>query len=336
MRGKILWITIAVLFVLLILLVYFFSFHKKAKKNTAIAFTANTLWNPPDTNNLPHDSMGNMIRYGRDLIVHTAYYLGPKGIVAQISNGLNCENCHIDGGTRIFANNFSVTAATYPKFTKRSNKPVTLVMRINGCFKRSLNGEEPGDSSREMKAMIAYINWLGKDVKKETKTIFGTSTEKLPFLSRAADTIKGKNIFLAQCSTCHGENGQGKFLEGGREYLYPPLWGNHSFNTGAGFYPLSKFAGFVKNNMPFGTSYQKPYLSDEQAWDVAAYVNSRPRPAFKNLQKDWPDISGKPVDYPFGPYIDSFSESQHKYGPYNPIVLADKEHQKSKKELSKK
>ena len=82
--------------------------------------------------------------------------------------------------------------------------------------------------------------------------------------------------------------------------------------------------------MPFGTSYKKPYLSNEQAWDVAAYINSRPRPAFKELQKDWPDISGKSVDYPFGPYIDSFSESQHKYGPFNPIVSADKKIKKSK------
>jgi len=205
-------------------------------------------------------------------------------------------------------------------------------MRINGCFKRSLNGKEPGDSGREMKAMIAYITWVGKDVQKNTKNVFGTSTEKLPFLNRAADTIKGKNIFLAQCSTCHGENGEGKFLEGGQEYLYPPLWGKHSFNIGAGLYQLSKFAGFVKNNMPFGTSYKKPYLSDEQAWDVAAYINSRPRPGFKDLQKDWPDISGKSADYPFGPYIDSFSERQHKYGPYNPIVSEDKKIKKSNEE----
>jgi thiosulfate dehydrogenase len=331
MNRKTFW-TITAVFIVCIFLAFLFLPKKNKLKNTAkTSFAVSTLWNAPDTNSLPHDSSGNLIRYGRELIVHTARYLGPKGSVAQITNGMNCDNCHIDGGTRIFANNFSITAAGYPKFKKRSNSIVTLAMRINGCFKRSLNGQAPGDSGREMKAMIAYIMWVGKDVKKNTN-IFGTFTEKIPYLNRAADTAKGKNIFLAQCTTCHGENGEGKFLEGGEEYLYPPLWGKHSYNVGAGLYQLSKFAGFVKNNMPYGTSYKKPYLSDEQAWDVAAYVNSRPRPGFKDLKKDWPDISGKPADYPFGPYIDNFSESQHKFGPYNPIVSADKKINKSQEE----
>ena len=337
MRQKFLWISIAVFFVSIVLLAYFFSSFKKAKKNTAISSsTAPALWNPPDTNLLPHDSTGILIRYGRELIIHTAKYLGPKGSVAQITNGMNCDNCHINGGTTLLANNFSITAVSYPKFRKRSNSIENLVSRINGCFKRSLNGEEPGDSSREMKAMIAYIKWVGNIEKENKKNVFGTATEKLPFLSRAADTLKGKDIFMAQCQVCHGENGEGKFLVGGVEYLYPPLWGRKSYTNGAGLYQLSNFAGFVKNNMPFGTSYKKPFLSNEQAWDVAAYINSKPRPAFKELLKDWPDISGKPADYPFGPYVDSFPESQHKYGPFNPIVSAEKNYKNQKEELSKK
>ena len=71
--------------------------------------------------------------------------------------------------------------------------------------------------------------------------------------------------------------------------------------------------------MSFGTTYKNAQLTNEQAWDVAAYVNSQPRPV-KNLKKDWPDISTKPFDYPMGPYADSFSESRHKYGPYQLIV----------------
>ena len=70
--------------------------------------------------------------------------------------------------------------------------------------------------------------------------------------------------------------------------------------------------------MPQGTTYEKPQLTDEEAWDVAAYVNSMPRPS-KDLSKDWPNISKKPVDHPYGPYADPFSEDQHKYGPYKPI-----------------
>jgi len=70
--------------------------------------------------------------------------------------------------------------------------------------------------------------------------------------------------------------------------------------------------------MPLGATYEKPQLTDEEAWDVAAYVNSMLRPA-KDLSRDWPDISKKPFDHPFGPYADSFSEEQHKYGPFKEV-----------------
>ena len=73
--------------------------------------------------------------------------------------------------------------------------------------------------------------------------------------------------------------------------------------------------------MPYGVTFENPFLTDEEAWDVAAYVNSMPRPD-KDLSQDWPDISKKPIDHPFGPYADSFSEEQHKYGPFDPIKAA--------------
>ena len=76
--------------------------------------------------------------------------------------------------------------------------------------------------------------------------------------------------------------------------------------------------------MPLGATHEKPLLSDEEAWDVAAFVNSQSRPHNK-VTTDWPDISKKPVDHPFGPYIDTFSDSQHKFGPWKPI----QEHMKS-------
>jgi len=76
--------------------------------------------------------------------------------------------------------------------------------------------------------------------------------------------------------------------------------------------------------MPFNqATHNNPKLTNEEAWDVAAYVNSQPRPS-KDMSKDWPDISKKPFDHPFGPYADGFSETQHKYGPYKPIISKQK------------
>lgn len=73
--------------------------------------------------------------------------------------------------------------------------------------------------------------------------------------------------------------------------------------------------------MPLGATYAEPLVSDEEAWDVAAYINSQPHP-IKMFAYDWPVLKTKPVDYPFGPYADNFSEHQHKYGPFIPIKNA--------------
>jgi thiosulfate dehydrogenase len=105
----------------------------------------------------------------------------------------------------------------------------------------------------------------------------------------------------------------------GTAFVYPALWGPHSYNIGASLYRLSKFAGFVKDNMPFGSDHKHRQLTDEQAWDVAAFVDSQPHPS-KDLSADWPNPNAKPYDYPFGPFADNvFSNEQRKYGPYGPI-----------------
>jgi thiosulfate dehydrogenase len=116
----------------------------------------------------------------------------------------------------------------------------------------------------------------------------------------------------------------------GKSYTYPPLWGPNSYNSGAGLFRLSRLAGYVRDNMPLNQATHKaPILSDEESWDVAAFVNSRPRPS-KDLSKDWPNIAKKPIDHPFGPYADGFSETQHKFGPFKPIIEARKKQQKQK------
>ena len=61
-------------------------------------------------------------------------------------------------------------------------------------------------------------------------------------------------------------------------YFIPPLWGDDSFNAAAGMAKLAYAAAYVRTNMPFGVRYQDPVLTVQQAWDVAAYMISKPRP----------------------------------------------------------
>jgi thiosulfate dehydrogenase len=297
------------------------------KKPEASTLTED-VWIAPDSNSIPNTIEGKMILYGRFLIKNTAFYLGPKGIISTSTNGMNCQNCHLDAGTKPWGNNYGAVYSTYPKFRERSGAVETIVRRVNDCLQRSLNGNPLDSSSREMQCILAYMRWLGKDVPKGQKPK-GAGIAQLSFLNRAADPQKGKLVFEAKCVKCHQTNGEGQMNPGNVTYLYPPLWGPHSYNTGAGLFRLSRFAGYVKNNMPFGASYQSMQLTDEEAWDVAAYVNSQQRPK-KSFNEDWPDISQKPFDHPFGPYADSFSEQQHKYGPYGPIQKA-KQHSAKKK-----
>ncbi len=273
----------------------------------------------PDTINQA-DSL--KINYGRELIAQTAYYLGPKGKVARLSNGMNCQNCHLDAGTKFWGNNFGAVAATYPKFRERSGTKETIIKRISDCFERSLNGRAPDSASREMQAMLAYIQFVGRTVPKGNSPK-GVGLWPVPFLDRAADPVKGNLIYRKKCVVCHGTNGQGQLQATSGTYTVPPLWGNHSYNTGAGLYRLSRLAGYIKTNMPLGASWETPQLSDEEAWDLAAYINSRPRPT-KVFNNDWPNIKGKPVDHPFGPYADQFPEKQHKFGPFKLIQEAYK------------
>lgn len=275
-------------------------------------------WEAPNVSTIPVGTNGDEILYGRELIIHTSDYLGPKGKILQISNGMNCQNCHLDAGTKPFGNNYSAVASTYPKFRARSGAEETIEKRVNDCFERSLNGKPLAVDCKEMKAMVAYINWLGTGVKKGDIPN-GAGLVELGFLDRPADPLKGKVLYEEKCTVCHGKSGEGIKNGDGSAWTYPPLWGHESYNIGAGLYRLSRFAGYVKVNMPLGATVDEPLLSDEEAWDLAAFINSMERPS-KDITKDWPDISKKPLDHPFGPFADGFDSTQHKYGPFLPIL----------------
>jgi thiosulfate dehydrogenase len=275
-------------------------------------------WKAPNIATLDAGALSEQIKYGRDLITHTSEYLGPKGKVMSISNGMNCQNCHLEAGTKLFGNNYSAVASTYPKFRARSGTQESIEKRVNDCIERSLNGKPLAHDSREMRSIVAYIKWVGSSVPKG-ESPKGSGLVEVPFLDQAADSAKGKLLYTEKCSVCHGKNGEGIIAPEGSSWTYPPLWGENSYNDGAGLYRISRFAGYIKANMPLGATYLNPQLSDEESWHLAAYVNSMSRPK-KDLRNDWPDISKKPIDHPYGPFTDGFEESQHKFGPFKPIL----------------
>ena len=264
-----------------------------------------------------------MVMYGKNIVAHTSKYFGPNGTISKITNGMNCQNCHLDAGTRPWGNNYGAVFSKYPQYRGRSNSIQDIYGRINDCFERSLNGKAIDTNSYEMRSIYAYMKWLGKDVPKGRKP-YGAGLPSIPIIDREANVIKGKAVYVNICQTCHGDKGQGLPNLNGSEYLYPPLWGEHSYNDGAGLYRLSSFAAYVENNMPYNiANHAEPRLTIEEAWDVAAFVNSQPRPHI-DQSKDWPDITKKVFDVSFGPYTDNFSERQHKYGPFQEIIKAHK------------
>jgi thiosulfate dehydrogenase len=326
-------ITIMVLLVGIILLTYLhFSSEKidqKQDNKTSVVSAEKkdtvNYWRPMDIAMIKDTSLRAQVTYGQDLLAHTSKYLGPNGSVAKITNGMNCQNCHLQAGTVIFGNNYGSVASLYPKFRARSGAIENIYKRINDCLQRSLNGTAIDTLGKEMQAIAAYINYIGSNVEKGKKAA-GSGFKDLAYLDRPANPTNGREVFVSKCQSCHQQDGQGMFNADKSAYIYPPLWGEHSFNDGAGLFRLSNFAKYVKYNMPQGTTFQSPQLTDEEAWDVAAFVNTQPRPHI-NVPKDWPDISKKPIDHPFGPYSDPFPEQQHKFGPFKPIADLQKKNE---------
>lgn len=303
----------------------FILFLDSGKTGSAVQETkgqaTESVWVGPNAYTIPdYSDSGRLIAYGYRLIANTSYYLGPRGTVAHATNGMNCQNCHLDAGTKPWGNNYGGVYATYPQFRARSNAVQSIYDRINDCFQRSLNGKRLDTTAKEMQAMYAYIKWVGENVAKGKKP-YGSGIRKLPYLDRAADPVKGAGVYQLKCAVCHGSNGQGVPEGAGGAYKYPPLWGAASYNDGAGMYRISNLAGFLIDNMPYGVDFRSPQLTTEEAWDLAAFINSRRRP-HKDQSKDWKNLAAKPIDLPFGPYVDSFSRNQHKFGPFSPIQQA--------------
>ena len=259
---------------------------------------------------------------GYAFFVHTDETLGPQQENPErrvTGNGLKCSSCHLNEGTQPFGLPLNGVSQRFPQYRGREDKIGTLAERVNGCFARSMNGKALDTAQYEMKAIISYIDWLDlNQAGTEAQKVKGLKPIELP--NRAVDLAHGKEVYDRACALCHQGNGLGLKNQGAISYTYPPLWGPDAYNNGAGMSRVITAAQFIKNNMPFGINYENPILTDEEAYDVAGYINQQPRPQKSNLEKDFPNLVKKPVSTPYPPYLDPFPQSQHQMGPYPEII----------------
>lgn len=256
-------------------------------------------WRPKSIEtDLPAGEMGAKIKYGYLLITKTSNHIGPlaKDPSLQFAgNNLTCNNCHLNAGRKIGSSSFVGVSNRFPQFRGRENKIGTLEERINGCMERSMAGTALPVGSKEMAAMIAYMNWLSKDVPAEVEKLYkGYVSIKIPELR--ANPVIGKSLYDLSCKLCHMEDGSGMKIPGEEftGYIYPPLGGEDTFNDGAGMNRVITAAQFIKGNMPFGATHDAPMVSDEEAYHLATYINTFNRPSKSSREVDFPDKKRSP------------------------------------------
>lgn len=279
----------------------------------------------PAVENLPNDEYGELARYGHQLSTRTFAHIGPEVEDKKMrfaGNNLACTSCHQENASKPYAMPWIGVTAVFPQYRGREDDLSTVEERVNGCMQRSMAGKPLPLDSREMKAFVTYIHFLSRDIPVGA-SIEGAATKGSKPPNRRADLVAGESVYKAQCAVCHGESGEGKRngVKGDAQgYLFPPVWGPDSFNTGAGMNRILMAMRFIKHNMPQGVNHTAPVLSDDDAFDVAGYIVSKPRPEKKNLERDFPARWNKPIDAAFPPYVDGATADQHKYGPFPPLA----------------
>jgi thiosulfate dehydrogenase len=256
-------------------------------KNAAVAFDP-AAWQPPADSAIPNDSLGASIRRGLALVMHTA-----DSLPEYAPGNINCTNCHINGGRNVDAAPLAGSHARFPKYMDRTGAVIGLADRVNYCFTRSLAGNRLPVESREMQDILAYIAWLSTGVPVgEGKKLPGAEGIRAMPKELVGDRTRGASIFAAKCVACHGPNGAGNpAIPPG----IPALWGPKSFSVGASMSRQGKAASFIWHNMPYG---QGKTLTEQEAFDVAAYVTSQSRLDSPGKEQDWP-LGGAPADVPY-------------------------------------
>ena len=234
----------------------------------------------PADSEIPDGALGASIRRGRALLAAT-----PDSLPHNVGAQLRCTSCHLDDGTRVNAAPLVGVYARFPQFRDRSNSVAIIEDRVNDCFQRSMNGRALAYDSREMRDIVAWLAFLSRGTPVHTDT----TPRGIPLLAALRpDTAAGRAQFTTTCAACHGMDGQGSPAG-------PPLWGPKSYNIGASMARLRTSASFIKYNMP---NDRPGTLTAQQAFDLAAYVNSHSRPDLAGKENDWPK-GDAPSDVPY-------------------------------------
>lgn len=228
----------------------------------------------------PADKYGDEVKLGFKIFTQTQRY-APR----YAGRGLTCNNCHLDAGRKPNSAPMWAALPAYPMYFQRSDRTDTIEDRIRTCFAFSMNGFPPAPDAPETRALVAYFHFISKGAPMAT-TLPGRSFPVLGYTGQEPSKDRGKEIYKDKCISCHSDNGSGKKNNEGY-YIYPPLWGWDSYNKGSSFYHVrNMLARFIWANMPLGQEY---ILTQQEAMDVAAYINIHNRP--KDPRKGvWSDI----------------------------------------------
>jgi thiosulfate dehydrogenase len=216
---------------------------------------------------LPPDLFGIVVARGERMFDDT-----PAAAAPWSGNPLTCENCHLDRGRLKGSSPVWAMFGLYPQYRAKIKRVETLGQRIQDCFVYSMNGSKPPLDSDVIVGLESYIFWLSRGQPIGAK-VDGHGYPGLVDPDRPPSPERGWAVYGAHCAFCHGADGAGTRV--GARTPFPPLWGASSYNWGAGMTNVEIAAAFIAANMPFGLAGTLP---DHDAWDVAAFIDSRPRP----------------------------------------------------------
>ena len=232
---------------------------------------------PPSRDSLSSDPMSDAIALGEAIFESTNTH---PASAPYVGNAQACGNCHLDAGRLAEASPLWAAWVSYPAYRTKNKKVNTFIERIQGCFEYSMNaqasaaGGPPAADSDPIVALVAYSYWLASGAPTGDERMPGRGFGRLTPPAEGFDARRGARVFAEHCAICHGADGQG-VVDAAGNILFPPLWGAWAYNWGAGMHRVDTAAAFIKHNMPLGL---RGSLSDQDAWDVAAFMNSHERP----------------------------------------------------------